>query len=213
MQLLSVAIENYVQEHSTLETPLLNELRRETYLKVLMPHMVSGPVQGSVLAMLVRMIRPQRILEIGTFTGYSAIWMASAMPSGGKLITLDINEELSEMVQKYIHRSELQDIIEPKIGNALEIIPTLEETFELVFIDADKANYPHYYELALGKLRSGGFIIADNVLWHGKVVDSDKKVDAKTQVLKDFNAFIQQDSRVENVLLPIRDGLMVAQKK
>ncbi|MEM8967795.1 MAG: O-methyltransferase [Bacteroidota bacterium] len=213
MQLLSVAIENYVQEHSTLETPLLNELRRETYLKVLMPHMVSGPVQGSVLAMLVRMIRPQRILEIGTFTGYSAIWMASAMPSGGKLITLDINEELSEMVQKYIHRSELQDVIEPKIGNALEIIPTLEETFELVFIDADKANYPHYYELALGKLRSGGFIIADNVLWHGKVVDSDKKVDAKTQVLKDFNAFIQQDSRVENVLLPIRDGLMVAQKK
>ncbi len=213
MQLLSVAIENYVQEHSTLETPLLNELRRETYLKVLMPHMVSGPVQGSVLAMLVRMIRPQRILEIGTFTGYSAIWMASAMPSGGKLITLDINEELSEMVQKYIHRSELQDVIEPKIGNALEIIPTLEETFELVFIDADKANYPHYYELALGKLRSGGFIIADNVLWHGKVVDSGKKVDAKTQVLKDFNAFIQQDSRVENVLLPIRDGLMVAQKK
>ena len=213
MQLLSVAIENYVQEHSTLETPLLNELRRETYLKVLMPHMVSGPVQGSVLAMLVRMIRTQRILEIGTFTGYSAIWMASAMPSGGKLITLDINEELSEMVQKYIHRSELQDVIEPKIGNALEIIPTLEETFELVFIDADKANYPHYYELALGKLRSGGFIIADNVLWHGKVVDAGKKVDAKTQVLKDFNAFIQQDSRVENVLLPIRDGLMVAQKK
>ncbi|MEO0330922.1 MAG: O-methyltransferase [Bacteroidota bacterium] len=213
MQLLSVAIENYVREHSTLETPLLNELRRETYLKVLMPHMVSGPVQGSVLAMLVRMIRPQRILEIGTFTGYSAIWMASAMPSGGKLITLDINEELSEIVQKYIHQSELQDVIEPKIGNALELIPTLEETFELVFIDADKANYPHYYELALGKLRSGGFIIADNVLWHGKVVDSGKKVDAKTQVLKDFNAFIQQDSRVENVLLPIRDGLMVAQKK
>ncbi|WKN45844.1 O-methyltransferase [Tunicatimonas pelagia] len=213
MQLLSVAIENYVREHSISETLLLSELRRETYLKVLMPRMLSGPVQGSVLAMLVRMVRPQRILEIGTFTGYSAIWMASAMPSGSKLITLDINEELSEMVQKYIRRAKLQDVIETKIGHALEIIPTLEEPFDLVFIDADKINYLNYYELALEKLSSGGFIIADNVLWHGKVVDSGKKADAKTQVLKDFNAFVQQDSRVENVLLPIRDGLMVAQKK
>jgi len=212
MQLLPTAIESYVQEHSTLETPLLSELRRETYLKVLMPRMLSGPVQGSVLAMLVRMIRPQQILEIGTFTGYSAIWMASALPKGGKLITLDINEELSEMVQRYILRAELQGVIEAKIGNALEIIPTLEETFDVVFIDADKANYPHYYELALEKLRSGGFIIADNVLWHGKVAASEK-ADRKTQVLQDFNAFVQQDSRVENVLLPIRDGLMIAQKK
>ncbi len=213
MQLLPAALEKYVQEHSTLETPLLRELRRETHLKVLMPRMLSGPVQGSVLAMLVRMIRPQRILEIGTFTGYSAIWMASALPEGGKLITLDINEELSEMAQRYIQQAKLQDVIEAKIGHALELIPTLVETFDLVFIDADKANYPRYYELALDTLRSGGFIIADNVLWHGKVAGSDTEVDTKTQVLKDFNIFIQQDSRVENVLLPIRDGLMVVQKK
>ena len=177
-----------------------------------MPQMVSGPIQGSILAMLIRMIRPNRILEIGTFTGYSAIWMALALPEGGKLTTLDINEELEEMVQRYIRRAELQNTIEAKIGNALEIIPTLDETFDLVFIDADKDNYPRYYELVLKKLRSGGFIIADNVLWYGKVV-SDKKVDAKTKALQDFNTFVQQDSRVENVLLPIRDGLMIAQKK
>ncbi|MGB3589326.1 MAG: O-methyltransferase [Tunicatimonas sp.] len=212
MQLLPTALESYVQEHSTLEPSLLSELRRETYLEVLMPQMVSGPIQGSILAMLIRMIRPNRILEVGTFTGYSAIWMASALPEGGKLITLDINEELEEMVQRYIRRAELQNTIEAKIGNALEIIPTLNETFDLVFIDADKDNYPRYYELVLKKLRSGGFIIADNVLWYGKVV-SDKKVDAKTKALQDFNTFVQQDSRVENVLLPIRDGLMIAQKK
>ncbi|MEM9833061.1 MAG: O-methyltransferase [Bacteroidota bacterium] len=213
MQLIPPAVEKYVEAHSQPEPTLLEELRHETYLKVLMPHMVSGPVQGSILAMLVRMVQPQRILEIGTFTGYSAIWMASALPEDGKLITLDINEELTDLVKKYIHRAELQDIIETKIGDALEIIPTLEETFDLVFIDADKVNYPRYYELVLEKVPSGGFIIADNVLWHGKVVESGKKIDAKTKVLKDFNAFIQQDSRVENVLLPIRDGLMIAQKK
>ncbi|MEM6846234.1 MAG: O-methyltransferase [Bacteroidota bacterium] len=214
MQLIPPAVEKYVEAHSQPEPTLLEELRHETYLKVLMPHMVSGPVQGSILAMLVRMVQPQRILEIGTFTGYSAIWMASAMSSGSKLITIDINEELSEMVQQYIRRANLQNVIEPITGNALELIPALDGTFDFIFIDADKANYQNYYELSLEKLHPGGWIVADNVLWHGKViVEEGKKPDTKTQILQDFNTRVQQDSRVENVLLPIRDGLMIAQKK
>ena len=214
MELLSPELENYVVTHSTPETPLLQELRRETHLKVLMPNMLSGPVQGSVLAMLVRMMQPQRILEIGTFTGYSAIWMASALPEGGKLITLDVNEELQEMVQRYIQRAHLESVIEPILGDATEIIPTLKETFDLVFIDADKANYLRYYDLVFDKVRPGGFIIADNVLWHGKVIiQPGEKVNAKTQVLMEFNDRVQQDSRVENVLLPVRDGLMIVRKR
>ena len=214
MKLLSPALEAYVTVHSLSETPLLQELRRETHLKVLMPQMLSGPIQGSLLAMLVRMIQPQRILEIGTFTGYSALWMASALPEGGKLITLDNNEELEEMVKRYIQRANLQAVIEPVLGNAIELIPSLEEPFDLVFIDADKANYLRYYELVFDKIRPGGFIIADNVLWHGKVVaQTGEKVNAKTQVLMDFNDRVQQDSRVENVLLPVRDGLMIVRKR
>lgn len=213
MKLLSADIEAYVEAHSTPESALLRELRRETYLKVLMPQMLSGPIQGSVLAMLVRMTRPQRILEIGTFTGYSAIWMASALPEGGKLITLDVNEELSEMVQRYIQRAGLSEVMNPMIGDAAELIPTLDETFDLVFIDADKASYLKYYQMIFDKVSSGGFIVADNVLWHGKVLaDIETKLDTKTQALIDFNDHVQQDSRVENVLLPVRDGLMIVQK-
>jgi len=184
-----------------------------------MPQMLSGPIQGSVLAMLVRMIRPQRILEIGTFTGYSAIWMASALPEGGKLITLDVNEELNEMVQRYIQRAALSEVITPMIGDAAELIPTIDKTFDLVFIDADKASYLKYYQMIFDKVPSGGFIVADNVLWHGKVLAETKdkqfsaKIDTKTQALIDFNRYVQQDSRVENVLLPVRDGLMIVRKQ
>lgn len=214
MKLLSSNIEAYVEAHSTPESALLRELRRETYLKVLMPQMLSGPIQGSVLAMLVRMVCPQRILEIGTFTGYSAIWMASALPEGGKLVTLDVNEELSEMVGRYIQRADLSEVISPMIGDATELIPTLDETFDLVFIDADKASYLKYYQMIFDKVLPGGFIVADNVLWHGKVLaGADTKLDTKTQALIDFNDYVQQDSRVENVLLPVRDGLMIVQKQ
>jgi caffeoyl-CoA O-methyltransferase len=214
MKLLSTAIEEYVEAHSLPESPLLKELRRETHLKVLSPNMLSGPIQGSLLAMLVRLIQPQRILEIGTFTGYSALWMAAAMPQGGKLITLDKNEELAGMVRHYIQQAGLQEVIQPMLGDAVALIPTLKETFDLVFIDADKINYPRYYELVFDKVRPGGLIVADNVLWHGKVVPApDDKIDAKTQVIMDFNDQIQQDSRVENVLLPVRDGLMIVRKR
>ncbi|MEM9671440.1 MAG: O-methyltransferase [Cyclobacteriaceae bacterium] len=219
MRLLPSDIEEYVESHSTPESDLLQELRRETHLKVLMPQMLSGPIQGSVLAMLVAMIRPQRILEIGTFTGYSAIWMASALPEGGKLITLDVNEELSGMVQRYIQRARLSEVITPMIGDATELIPTIDETFDLVFIDADKVSYLKYYQMIFDKVLSGGFIVADNVLWHGKVLAGKKdnqfsiKTDAKTQALIDFNRYVQQDSRVENVLLPVRDGLMIVRKQ
>lgn len=214
MERLSPELEEYVAAHNLPESSLLKELRRETYLKVMMPNMLSGPIQGSILAMLVRMIQPRRVLEIGTFTGYSAIWMASALPEGGKLITLDCNEELEAMVKRYIRRAQLQEVITPLLGDATELIPTLEETFDLVFIDADKANYLRYYDLIFDKVRSGGFIIADNVLWHGKViVQSDEKVNAKTQVLMEFNDRVQQDLRVENVLLPVRDGLMIVRKR
>jgi predicted O-methyltransferase YrrM len=219
MKLLSSDIEKYVEAHSTPESALLQELRRETHLKVLMPQMLSGPIQGTVLAMLVRMIRPRRILEIGTFTGYSAIWMASALPKGGKLITLDVNEELSEMVQRYIQRAGLSEVITPMIGDAAELIPIIDETFDLVFIDADKASYLKYYQMIFDKVPSGGFIVADNVLWHGKVLADTKdkqfsaKIDTKTQALIDFNRYVQQDSRVENVLLPVRDGLMIVRKQ
>lgn len=214
MKLLSPALEEYAVAHSLSESPLLQELRRETHLKVLTPQMLSGPMQGSLLAMLVRMVQPQRILEIGTFTGYSAFWMATALPEGGKLITLDNNEELAEMVKRYIHRANLEEVIEPLLGDATKLIPTLTETFDLVFIDADKANYLRYYDMVFDKVRPGGFIIADNVLWHGKVLPQPgKKVHAKTQVMMEFNDRVQQDSRVENVLLPVRDGLMIVRKR
>ena len=217
--MIDEAIEQYVLAHSRRAPEYLQELERETRLKVLMPQMLSGPIQGSVLAMLVRMIRPQRILEIGTFTGYSAIWMASALSEGGKLITLDVNEELSEMVRCYVQRAGLSEVIKPIVGGAAELIPTLDERFDLVFIDADKASYLNYYHMIFDKVPSGGFIVADNVLWHGKVLAETKdklkpeKVDAKTQALIDFNRYVQQDSRVENVLLPVRDGLMIVRKQ
>jgi caffeoyl-CoA O-methyltransferase len=214
MEFIAQDIEKYAMAHTNEEPALLQKLNRDTHAHVLMPRMLSGNMQGRFLSMISHMIRPSRILEIGTFTGYSALCMAEGLAEGGKLITLDINEELETMVRKYIREAEMEERIDYRIGNALELIPALEETFDLVFIDADKINYQTYYNMVLPKVRKGGFIIADNVLWSGKILLKDgKKADKDTQALLDFNAYVHQDSAVENVLLPIRDGLMILRKK
>jgi caffeoyl-CoA O-methyltransferase len=213
MKFLAEGIETYSEEHTEPESDLLKSLNRETHAKVLNPRMLSGHIQGRVLSMLCRMIRPSRILEIGTYTGYSAICLCEGLAPEGRLITIDINEELETFTRSYFERAGLQDKIDYKIGDALQIIPTLQETFDLVFIDADKINYISYFKLCLEKIRTGGFIVADNVLWSGKVIEKDlKRNDKDTQVLLDFNKMIQEDSRVSNLLLPVRDGLMIIQK-
>jgi caffeoyl-CoA O-methyltransferase len=203
----------YIEAHTTAETAILQKLNRHTHAHVLKPRMLSGHLQGRLLSMFSHMIRPKAILEIGTFTGYSAICLAEGLPDGGKLYTIDINEELEDLVKLYFAEAGIENKIEYIIGNALDIIPKLEATFDLVFIDADKINYSSYYDLVFNKVRPGGYIIADNVLWSGKVVEqSNKKTDVDTQAILDYNKKIQQDSRVENILLPIRDGLLIARK-
>jgi len=211
MDFLSEGLQQYIEKHTQNEGDVLKALERETYLKVLMPTMVSGHVQGQTLRMLSKMINPQYILEIGTFTGYSAICLADGLQAGGKLITLDINEELETMVRSYFKKAGIEDKIEYKIGNAADIIPKLDYTFDLVFIDADKENYSRYYDLVLPKLKAGGYIIADNVLWSGKVVAPNP--DESTKAIMAFNDKVQADTRVDNIMIPQRDGIMVIRKK
>ncbi|WP_420385391.1 O-methyltransferase [Roseivirga sp.] len=213
MEFIPEDIQQYVEEHSDQESALLSKLNRETHQKVLMPRMLSGHLQGRVLSMITHMMRPQRILEIGTYTGYSAICLAEGLAEDGVLITLDKNEEVEEMVRGYFNEAGLTDKIDYRIGDAMSLIPDIEGPFDLVFIDADKKNYLNYFNLVLEKVRIGGFIIADNVLWSGKVVQTAKKIDTDTQAILDFNRSVQDDDRVENVLLPIRDGLMVVRRK
>ena len=195
------------------EPKILAELNHETWEKVLIPRMLSGHVQGRVLSMLSHMINPKNILEIGTYTGYSAICLAEGLQKGGKLHTIDINEELETMVNNYIEKANLKDTIINHIGNAIEIIPTLKETFDLVFIDADKTNYANYFDLVFDQVNPGGYIIADNVLWSGKVIEPKENLDADTLALIAYSEKINTDERVQNVLFPIRDGLMIARKK
>lgn len=201
----------YAEKHTSPESDLLLELNRQTHLKVPMARMLSGHLQGRVLAMISCMLQPRRILEIGTYTGYSAICMCEGLKDDGRLITLDINEELEEMVRAYFDRSGYAPRIDYLLGNALELIPGLDETFDLVFIDADKKSYAAYYDMVIGKVRSGGIIIADNVLRSGKVVAG--KTDRDTLNMQEFNEKILADPRVENLLLPLRDGLMIARKR
>lgn len=211
MSLLPEHIEQYVYEHSQAAPEYLQTLERETQMKVLMPQMISGSLQGNILAMFVHMIQPKNILEIGTFTGYSALWMAQALPDDGILTTIDINEELEDMVRNYIAKSQLAHKIRYIIGNALEVIPTLEDTYDMVFIDADKANYQAYYDMLLPNVRKGGFIIADNVLWGGQITQEDK-LKTNGKAIRKFNDYIHNDPRVAHVLFPVRDGLMIARK-
>lgn len=213
MEFLEKSIEEYVDSYTSPESTVLNELNRQTHLNVLQPRMLSGHLQGRVLSMLSHMIQPNRILEIGTYTGYAAICMAEGLKEGGELITIDLNYELEDMVNTYVEKAGFSDRIKMKVGNALEIIPTLDKKFDLVFIDADKTNYANYFDLLIEDLPQGAYMIADNVLWSGKVVEDVSEKDEDTKALKAFNEKVHNDDRVENVLFPIRDGLMVMRKK
>ncbi|WP_031530394.1 O-methyltransferase [Dyadobacter crusticola] len=212
MKFLAEEIEEYSVLHTENESELLKSLNRETHANILNPRMLSGHLQGRFLSMISKMIRPDRILEIGTYTGYSALCLCEGLNPGGKLVTIDINEELETFTRGFFDRSSYSSSIKYLIGNALDLIPDLEDTFDLVFIDADKINYSSYFNLCLEKVRKGGFIIADNVLWSGKVIQEGIKLDKDTRALLDFNRMVHEDSRVSNVLLPIRDGLMILQK-
>ena len=210
MEITPIEIQQYSELHTSEESPLLKSINRETSAHILQPRMLSGHLQGRLLAMISHMIKPNRILEIGTYTGYSALCMAEGLTETGKIITLDINEELEDRVRNYFDASEFKEKIDYRIGNALSIIPTLVDRFDLVFIDADKINYPNYYDLVFDKVRPGGFILADNVLWSGKILAPSPDKDTRT--IMAFNKKIQEDPRVENVLLPVRDGIMVVRK-
>jgi len=212
MEFLPEEIENYVLEHTSEEKELLSELNRQTHIKILQPRMLSGHLQGRILSTFSHMIYPKRILEIGTYTGYSALCLAESLDENGKLYTIDINEELEPFTRSYIKRSKNKAKIEYLIGNALSIIPELNEIWDLVFIDADKENYCNYFDLVLDQVRKGGFIIVDNVLWSGKVIESVDDKDDETKGIISFNEKVHKDPRVENVLFPIRDGLMVVRK-
>jgi caffeoyl-CoA O-methyltransferase len=212
MNFLPEQIEKYVDSHTREEPEVLKKLNRETYAKVMMPQMLSGHIQGRFLKMISCMVNPSQILEVGTFTGYSSICLAEGLKEGGQVHTIDINEELHPMVVRFIKEAGMESKIKTYVGNALTIIPTLNQTFDLVFIDADKINYSKYYELAIHKVRAGGFIVADNVLWSGKVTEPEHKADVDTRAIMAYNDMIMRDPRVENVLVPIRDGLMIARK-
>ncbi len=205
--------EHYAAEHTTPEPELMQQLIRETNLAFTTPGMLSGLLQGRLLQMLVQMLQPSNILEIGTFTGYSAIYMASGLSPEGRLHTIDNNPEIADIAQKYIEKSGLSDKIITHQGNGLDVIPTIEGPFDMVFIDADKENYLNYYEVVLPKVRTGGFIIADNVLWYGKVFNPDALEDKETRGIAEFNEYIRNDKRIEHLLLPIRDGLMMIRKR
>jgi len=211
MEFIDEQIENYSLQHSQEELPILKKINRDTHAKVLMPRMLSGHMQGNFLIMISKMIQPENILEIGTYTGYSAICLAQGLKEKGKLYTIDINEELEKMVRSYFKEAELENKIEYKIGNAVHLLPQLNTLFDIVFIDADKKNYATYYDLVFDKVKKGGYIIADNVLWSGKVID--EKKDADTLAIDAFNKKIHADHRVEHTLLPLRDGLMIIRKK
>ncbi|WP_425234472.1 O-methyltransferase [Ulvibacterium sp.] len=210
MHFLSPILEEYIAAHSQEEPKVLQELTRETHLKVVRPRMLTGHFQGRVLSLLSKIIRPQNILEIGTYTGYSAICLAEGLSSQGKLHTIDKNEELYEIQRRYFDKSGFGDKILQHTGDALEIIPELDIVFDLVFIDAEKLDYPAYFEAVLKKTRSGSVILSDNVLWSGKVVDPLDPKDKTTKVVLDYNRKLKEDSRIETALLPIRDGLTLS---
>lgn len=210
MHFISEDLENYVAAHSQHEPELLAKLNRETHQKILQPRMLSGHFQGRVLSMLSKIVRPKNILEIGTYTGYATLCMAEGLAQGGTIDTLDNNEELFDFQRKYFDQSPWGKQIVQHLGDALEIIPTLDKKYDLVFIDADKENYINYFHAIVPMVSSGGIILSDNVLWSGKVLSEAKSNDKSTQVLLEYNRILNTDARVETVLLPIRDGLTVS---
>ncbi|HAF28501.1 MAG TPA: methyltransferase [Bacteroidales bacterium] len=206
-------IEEYILNHSDGEDPVLAELNRETNLKVLRPRMLSGHLQGKVLEMISKMIHPERILELGTYTGYSAICLAKGLKEKGILHTIEMNDELEEIIRKYFLKAGIENKVDLHFGDARKIIPQLNEQFDLVFIDADKREYLEYYHLVFDFVKPGGFILADNVLWSGKVIELESPDDEYTKGIFDFNRFIKDDDRIEKVILPLRDGLTLIRKK
>ncbi|MCF8321830.1 MAG: O-methyltransferase [Flavobacterium sp.] len=210
MHFISPELENYIEQHSQQEPELLKALDKETYQKILLPRMLSGHFQGRVLSMLSKLIRPLTILEIGTYTGYSALCLCEGMQEKGQLHTIDIKEELVDFQRKYFDQSSWGNQIVQHLGEAIDIIPTIDLKFDLVFIDADKENYIHYFEMIVPKMNKGGIILSDNVLWSGKVLEPLQKNDLSTKILLEYNQLLNNDPRVETVLLPIRDGLTVS---
>lgn len=213
MHFLPEEIDKYVVNHSQQEPKILQELSKETWQKVLNPRMLSGAFQGRVLSMISKLIQPTSILEIGTYTGYSALCLAEGMSSEGRIITIDKNEELETLQNKYFEKSGFRNQIEQRVGNAVKIIPTIDKKFDLVFIDADKSNYVNYFHLIIDKMNSGGIILSDNVLWSGKIVEELDPKDVDTKVLLAYNKLLNTDKRIETVLLPIRDGLTISRVK
>ena len=210
MHFISTELEDYIEQHSETEPALLAALNKETYQKILLPRMLSGHFQGRVLSMLAKLIRPVTILEIGTYTGYSALCLCEGMQDGGQLHTIDIKEELVDFQRKHFDKSPWGTQIVQHLGSAIDVIPTIDLKFDLVFIDADKENYLNYWELIVPRMNKGGIILSDNVLWSGKVLEPLQKNDVSTQILLEYNALLKNDPRVETVLLPIRDGLTVS---
>lgn len=212
MEFIEKELQAYVEAHTSPEDKLLQQISRDTHAYILMPRMLSGHLQGRLLAMLSHMIKPRAVLEIGTYTGYSALCMAEGLSPQGVLHTIDINEELEDRVRGYFDQSAWAGRIHYHIGNAVEVVPRLKQSWDLVFIDADKRNYGAYYNLVIDQMAQGAYLIADNVLWSGKVAQ-ENATDKDTEALRVFNRMIQEDGRVENVLLPVRDGLMIIRKK
>jgi caffeoyl-CoA O-methyltransferase len=216
MDFLNILVEkmyDYAEAHSEMPSPVLQALERETHLKTLRPRMLSGAAQGRFLSFLSKLISPRRILEIGTFTGYATICLAEGLAADGLIYTIEADEELEYLIQKFVKSAELEQKVKICIGNALKVIPDLNEMFDIVFIDAGKRDYAFYFDLVIDKVRSGGIIIADNVLWSGKVTTDPAQHDKDTQFLDKFNKKLHQDPRVETLLLPLRDGLMIARKR
>jgi predicted O-methyltransferase YrrM len=213
MNFIPKAIDEYTVDHTQPEPELLARLARETHQKVLQPRMLSGHYQGRLLSMISKIARPKTILEVGTYTGYSALCLAEGLQKDGVLHTIDINEELKDFQKKYFDLSIFKDQIHQHLGNALDIIPNLDIKFDLVFIDADKPNYPHYFDLIINKLNPGGIILTDNVLWSGKVVEKIQEEDESTRALVKYNTLVAADSRLETIMLPIRDGLSISRLK
>ncbi len=212
MHFIAEKLDDYVVAHSENEPELLQQLTRETFQKILQPRMSSGPYQGRLLSMIAKLVNPKNILELGTFTGYSTLCLAEGMQASGELHTIDINEELYDFQRKYFDKSDYSKQIVQHLGNALEIIPTLDKRFDLIFIDADKDNYVNYFNLIIDKLNVGGIILSDNVLWSGKVIETLDPKDKMTKAVLDYNTLLKEDKRVETVVLPIRDGLTISRR-
>lgn len=210
--MVSDEIAKYLADHSSAESDVLAELRRETHLKTVYPQMLSGPLQGKLLELISRMVKPEKILEIGTFTGYSTLCLVIGLTQGGKLHTIEVNPEMAEFAARFFKKGGVEKKIVQHIGDAMNVIPTLDEEFDIVFIDADKENYPDYYELVFDKLKPGGYIIVDNVLWSGKVLADRSEMDNESAAIDQLNQRLVNDKRVEIVMLPLRDGLSIACK-